>query len=64
MKFIWKKRYVRLAKRYVKNKNNVGNSLPDIKTSYNTITLRSIYFWHYNKEQKEKQEPRNRSNGI
>lgn len=41
----WKRRYVRTAKRYTKNKNNVENLLSDFKTSYNTTILRQYLFF-------------------
>lgn len=41
----WKRRYVRPAKRYAKNKNNVENLLSDFKTSYNTTILRQYLFF-------------------
>lgn len=36
----WKRRYVRIVKRYIKNKNNVENLLLDFKIFYNIIILR------------------------
>ena len=36
--------YVKLEKRYLKNKNNIWNLLPDIKTSYNTTILKEYLF--------------------
>ena len=35
--------YVKLDKRYLKNKN-IWNLLPDIKTSYNTTILKEYLF--------------------
>lgn len=33
-----------VPKRYMENKNNVGNLLPDIKTSCNTIIIKQRLF--------------------